>query len=128
MRRIGERARDFAGFFQGVKDAVAEAGTDVSDFTAGDPHDPPIAGYREALQAAAQTRDPRRYAYTMSDAGAQAAAATGLNGRLGTAFRPEDVLMTNAAMAGLAVTLRAVCDEGDEVIMISPPHFLYEPM
>src|SRR5207247_9323282 len=59
---------------------------------------------------------------------ARPAAGAGPNARRGTSFRPEDVLMTNAAMAGLAVTLRAICDEGDEVIIVSPPHFLYEPM
>jgi aspartate/methionine/tyrosine aminotransferase len=128
MRRIGERARDFAGFFEGLSAALAEAGPDVSDFSAGDPHDPPLEGYGEALRSVSRLRDPRWYAYTMNDPDAQAAAAAGLNDRLGTAFRPEDVLLTNAAIAGLAVTLRAVCDEGDKVILISPPHFLYEPM
>src|SRR5205814_9992478 len=28
----------------------------------------------------------------------------------------------------LAVTLRTICQEGDEVIIIQPPHFLYEPL
>ena len=128
MQRIGERARDFTEYFEGLGAALAEAGPDVSDFSAGDPHDPPLEGYGDALRSVSRSQDPRRYAYTMNDPDAQAAAAAGLNERLGTAFRPDDVLLTNAAIAGLAVTLRAVCDEGDEVILISPPHFLYEPM
>lgn len=36
--------------------------------------------------------------------------------------------LTNASIAALAVTLRTVCEPGDEVVIVSPPHFLYEPL
>ena len=47
---------------------------------------------------------------------------------LGVPFEPEDIVLTNASIAALAVTLRTVCEPGDEVIIVSPPHYLYEPL
>ena len=48
--------------------------------------------------------------------------------RTGIAFRPEDVAMTAGAFGALGVTIRALCDVGDEVIFLSPPWFFYELM
>ncbi len=126
--RIAEAAEPFIRFFNDYERNRAAAASHFSDFVAGNPQEPTIEGYGEAIQRHASSDDPRWFAYTMSDPGARAVAAASLNERLGSEFRPEDVVMTNAAMAGLAVTLRSVCDDGDEVVMVSPPHFLYEPM
>ena len=126
--RIAETAEPFIRFFSEYADHRDAAGPDASDFVAGNPQEPVIDGYAEAIRRHAYSDDPRWFAYTMNDPGAQAAAAASLNERLGSRFRPDDIVMTNAAMAGLATSLRAVCDDGDEVIMVSPPHFLYEPM
>jgi aspartate aminotransferase len=127
-RRIGEAAHRFVSFFREYEQWVANAGPDVADLTAGNPQEPALEAYGEALRAASRSDDPKWFAYMMSHPSAQETAAASLNGRLGTSYRAEDILMTNAAMAGLAVTLRAVCDPDDEVIMVSPPHFLYEPI
>ena len=43
-------------------------------------------------------------------------------------FKPEDIFLTTGAFAGLAVTLNAVLEPGDEVIFISPPWFFYETL
>lgn len=127
-RRIFETAKQFVSFFAEYEQWMARAGPDTSDLTAGNPTEPALEAYGEALRASSRSDDPQWFAYMMSHPAAQAAAAASLNARLGTEYRPEDVLMTNAAMAGLAVTLRAVCDPGDEVVLVSPPHFLYEPI
>jgi aspartate aminotransferase len=126
--RIASTAHRFFQFFSDYGPMVEQAGPDHSDLVAGNPTEPAIDGYAEALRNNSESDDPTWFAYTMSLPAAQAAAAESLNAVLGSDYRPEDILMTNAAMAGLAVTLRAVCDPGDEVIIVCPPHFLYEPI
>ena len=126
--RIAGAARRFVEFFGEFQDLVDRAGPDRCDFIAGNPQERAIAGYGEALRRHSESDDPTWFAYTMSLPKAQAAAAASLNTLLGTDYRPEDILLTNAAMAGLAACLRAVCDPGDEVVIVSPPHFLYEPI
>ena len=126
--RIYDAAHRFVEFFGEFGERMATAGPDHADLVAGNPQEPAIAGYGDALRRHSESAIPSWFAYTMNDADAQAAAAAGLNDLLGTDYRADDILLTNAAMAGLAVTLRAVCDPGDEVIIISPPHFLYEPI
>jgi aspartate aminotransferase len=54
--------------------------------------------------------------------------AGSLRARTGIAFRPEDIAMTAGAFGALGVTIRALADEGDEVIFLSPPWFFYELM
>ena len=61
----------------------------------------------------------------MSEPQAQDVVARSLSGYLGVPFEAEDIALTNASIAALAVTFRALCEPGDEVITISPPHFLY---
>src|SRR5947207_2772806 len=126
--RIAATASRFFDFFVEYGELIEAAGPDRCDLVAGNPQEPAIAGYGVALRNNSESSDPGWFAYTMSAPEAQAAAAAAVNGLLGSEYRPEDVVMTNAAMAGLAVTLRAVCDAGDEVIIVCPPHFLYEPI
>ncbi|HEY7283751.1 MAG TPA: aminotransferase class I/II-fold pyridoxal phosphate-dependent enzyme [Actinomycetota bacterium] len=128
INRIATRAMRFFEFFSDYGPMVAQAGPDHSDLVAGNPQERVIAGYGEALRRYSESDDPTWFAYAMSLPEAQEAAAESLNATIGSDYRPEDIHLTNAAMAGLAVTIRAVCDPGDEVIIISPPHFLYEPI
>jgi aspartate aminotransferase len=125
---IASRASAFFEFFADYGELIQQAGPDRADLVAGNPQEPALAGYGEAIRNHSESTDPAWFAYTMNAPEAQAAAAASLNELLGSDYRPEDILMTNAAMAGLAVSLRAVCDPGDEVVIISPPHFLYEPI
>jgi aspartate aminotransferase len=101
---------------------------ELSDFAAGDPHEMAMDAYVEVLRRWSVPEQPDWFAYKMSEPGAQKVVADSLRDYLGIPFEPEDVAMTNAAIAALAVTLRAVCQPGDEVIIIQPPHFLYEPL
>lgn len=102
------------------------AGPEISDFVSGDPHEMPIDGYVEALRRWSAPRRTDWYAYKRSEPEAQAVVAASLRERLDLPFEPEDVMMTNGAVAGLAVSLRVIAGPGDEVIIISPPYFLYE--
>lgn len=125
---IARRASRFFDFFNEYGEIIRKAGPGKADLVAGNPQEPAIAGYAEAIRNNSESSDPTWFAYTMSAPEAQAAAAAAINDLIGSDYGPDDIVMTNAAMAGLAVTLRAVCDPGDEVLIVSPPHFLYEPI
>jgi aspartate aminotransferase len=116
-------------FFTDVMPSIRERfGDQVCDFAAGNPQEGTLDGYVDALQRWTEPRLPDWYAYKTSEPEAQAVVANDLRDYLGIPFEPDDVALTNAAIAALAVTLRTICDPGDEVVIISPPHFLYPPL
>src|SRR5256885_8956501 len=57
---------------------------------------------------------------------AQRAVVASLAERRGVAYAEEDIALTTGAFAGLEIAMRAVCDEGDEVIYLTPPWFFYD--
>src|SRR5688572_29631642 len=98
----------------------------VADFTFGNPQELPLPGLVSALQRHAEPKDKDWFAYKFSEADSRAVIVESLRARTGIAYEPADVAMTAGAFGGLAVTLRALCDVGDEVIFLSPPWFFYE--
>lgn len=127
-RRVAGQLQDFrpvVEFFDQVARRREAAGGEFSDFVAGDPQEMALPGYVDALRRWSRPRRPDWFAYKMSEPESQAIVAKSLRERFGHDVEPEDVAMTNGAIAGLAVTLRLLCDPGDEVIVITPPHFLY---
>ena len=100
----------------------------VADFTFGNPQEMPLPGLVDALQRNAVPQDKDWFAYKFSEAEPRRIVADSLRRRTGIAFEPEDVAMTAGAFGALGVTIRALCDEGDEVIFLSPPWFFYELM
>jgi aspartate aminotransferase len=100
----------------------------ICDFTFGNPHEMPLAGFTEALNRWSVPQRPDWHAYQMSVPAAQAAVAEGLRRRYAVAFEAADIALTSGAFAGIAVALAAIVDPGDEVIFISPPWFNYEAL
>ncbi|MFD9623971.1 aminotransferase class I/II-fold pyridoxal phosphate-dependent enzyme [Streptomyces virginiae] len=98
-----------------------------SDFVAGNPHTL-LPGLVEALKRALPPQDDHWFGYKLSEPHARRTAAEALRERRGIAFDPEDIVMTNGAMAGLMAALRTVVDPGDEVIYFSPPWFFYRAL
>ena len=115
-------------FFTNSRWAQHRGETDICDFVLGDPHEMPLLGFTAALKKWAEPRNQDWFAYKDSEREAQAAVAASLRRRRGVPFGQEDILMTNGAFAGLAVTLAATTDPGDEVIFVSPPWFFYESL
>ncbi len=99
-----------------------------ADFVAGNPQDVVMPEFVEALQRATVPTGKDHYAYKFSEPEAQAAAAAGLRERRGVPFEDADIAMVDGAFAGLIVSIRVVCDPGDEVIFLSPPWFFYEAL
>ncbi len=100
----------------------------IADFTFGNPQELPLPGLVDALQRHAVPRNKDWFAYKFSEPEPRAVVAASLSSRTGIPFRAEDVALTAGAFGGLGVTLRALCDVGDEVIFLSPPWFFYELM
>ena len=100
----------------------------IADFTFGNPQELPLPGLVSALQGAADPKDKDWFAYKFSEAEPREVVVESLRRRTGIPFRAEDIALTAGAFGALGVTLRALCDEGDEVIFLSPPWFFYELM
>ena len=100
----------------------------VADFTFGNPQEMPLPGLVDALQRAAVPRDKSWFAYKFSEDEPRRIVAESLRQRTGIAYEPGDVALTTGAFGALAVTIRALCGPGDEVIFLSPPWFFYELM
>jgi len=115
-------------WFMGIAALRAKHGNEICDFAAGNPQEGAIEGYTQALKRWADVREPDWFAYKVSEPEAQGVVAGSLRTYLGIPFEPEDIALTNASIAALAVTLRTVCEPGDEVIIVSPAHYLYEPL
>lgn len=100
----------------------------ASDFRFGNPQEMPLPEIQQALTSWAVPQNKDWFAYKFSEPKAVAVAVESLRKRVGIDFDPLDVSMTTGAFGGLASTLRAVLDPGDEVIYLSPPWFFYVPM
>ena len=94
----------------------------------GDPQDMPLLELPQAITRWAQPQNKDWFAYKLSEPSAVAVAVAALKERIGIDFDPADVSITTGAFGGLATTLRAVLDPGDELIYLSPPWFFYVPM
>jgi aspartate aminotransferase len=101
---------------------------DVCDFAFGNPHEMPLESYVDALsrQIAPQNKD--WFAYKLNEDAPRQTLARILLERRRIAFEPDDIFLTNGAFAGLAVSMFAITDPGDEIIFNTPPWFFYEPM
>lgn len=98
------------------------------DFTFGNPHEIPPAGFVEALQRSLTPRHPSWYAYLQSSDEARATVARALREWRGLPFEPSDIHMTAGAFGAIAVALAAIIDPGDEVIYCVPSWFHYSSM
>ncbi len=128
IARVIEVLAPLLGAFIEAEQLIAAAGDDACDFMAGNPQELAGSEYVGALQRWAEPQRRDWFAYVRSNPRAQETVAEALREQLGIDFEPDDITLTNAAIAALAVVLRTVAGEGDEVIIVSPPHFLYEPL
>jgi aspartate aminotransferase len=101
----------------------AEFGEDnVFDFSLGNPNATPPDAFFRALRAAAEEHQPALHRY-MPNVGfdeARAAVARFLRTEYDAPFEAADVIMTSGAAGGMNVTLRAICNPGDEVLILAP--------
>jgi aspartate aminotransferase len=100
----------------------------ISDFVAGNPHEPPIPEFVDALREAVTPRKDTWFAYPLSERSATETVSASLRERSGLVVPPKDVVMTTGAFGALAALFPAIADAGDEIVYLSPPWFFYESM
>ena len=101
---------------------------EACDFVAGNPQEMAMPAYVEAVQRALEPDSPSYYSYGPPWQPAIAAVAPALAKRLGIELDVEDVFLTRGASSGLVLLLHILIDPGDQVVMMSPPWFFYEPL
>ena len=94
----------------------------VFDFSLGNPIAEPPPRFHETLRGLLDESPPGAHRY-MPNAGlpeTRAAIARDLTRRTGRPFVPDRIIMTCGAGGGLNVSLKAILDPGDEVIIFAP--------
>ena len=101
----------------------AEIGAEnVYDFSLGNPSIPAPDAVRDSIAHALTLPATTLHSYTPANGlpAARQAVADSLNRRFGTSYAADDLYLTCGAAASISIVLNAICDEGDEVIVIAP--------
>ena len=127
--RVLRAGESMQPFIEGMLEFVSFASDpEACDFMAGNPEEPALPGYVEALQKWLVPQDRRWFAYGLGDRRAQEVAATSLTDELDVPFEANDIFLTRGAHGALALAMTLLLDPGDEVVFVSPPWFFYEAL
>lgn len=116
----GSAIRELFAYGQARK---AQIGDDkVFDFSLGNPSVPAPPQVKEAIVAALDEPSLALHGYTPAQGlpSTRAAIAAKLNRDHGTSYGASDLYLTMGAAAALDASINAVCEPGDEVIVIAP--------
>ena len=101
----------------------AQIGADkVFDYSLGNPSVPAPAAVRASIERSLQLPSDQLHGYTPAPGlpEVRAAVAESLNRRFGTSYGMADVFMTVGATASVSMTIHALTNPGEEVIVIAP--------
>lgn len=101
----------------------AQIGADkVFDYSLGNPSVPAPAAVRASIERSLQLPSDQLHGYTPAPGlpEVRAAVAESLNRRFGTSYGMADVFMTVGAAASVSMTIHALTNPGEEVIVIAP--------
>jgi len=127
---ISKKMNDFAQssswirkmFEEGARLKAEFGAENVFDFSLGNPDLSPPPEFQQALVELAQKDSPGSHAY-MPNGGypfVREAVAARISTEQGVTLSADEMLMTCGAAGGLNVTLKALLDPGDEVIILTP--------
>ncbi len=124
MQELGAKRSVIREIFEYGNRRRAELGAEnVFDFSLGNPSVPaPEAVERELVRLLEETPPQQLHAYTSAqgDPAVRAAIAEHLNRTYGAGADPTLIYMTAGAAASLTVSLTAILEPGDEVILLAP--------
>lgn len=124
MTALGQKSSVIREIFEYGKRRKAEIGEDnVFDFSLGNPSIPAPQEFTDTLRNLLDSSDPTSlHGYTSApgDMAARKRIADGINARFSLPAAPENIYMTCGAAASLTITLHALINEGDEVILLAP--------
>jgi aspartate aminotransferase len=94
----------------------------VYDFSLGNPSIPAPEAVRASMERSLALPATQLHGYTPAAGlpSAREAVAKSLNRRFGTGYGPGDLYLTCGAAASLSISFHALCNPGDEVIVIAP--------
>ena len=115
------KIREIFEYSRGRKSAVGE--DNVFDFSLGNPSIPAPASINNAiLDLTEKTNSVALHGYTSAqgDLGVRKAVADSIVKRFGVSAQADDIYMTCGAAASLTITLKSICEAGDEVVVLAP--------
>jgi DNA-binding transcriptional MocR family regulator len=93
----------------------------IANFAAGNPQEPTLSGFVEALRRYSVPMSIDWFAYRFMHEPARQAAAISMTDELGIGFTAEDIFLTRGASGAIALALGALIEPGDEVIFLGAP-------
>jgi len=124
MRDLGARRSVIRELFEYGKKRKAEIGAEnVFDFSIGNPSVPSPEAVNETLVRLLSEKDPvalHGYTSAQGDAGVRRAIADYIQATHGESADPDLIYLTVGAAASLTVSLTALLNEGEEVILLAP--------
>lgn len=124
MYALGSKRSEIRELFEYGKKRIAEVGVEnVYDFSLGNPSVPAPECVKEALARLVLETDPvslHGYTSAQGDAGVRQACAEYITKTHGFECGADDFYMTCGAAASLTVSLNALAQDGDEVIVLAP--------
>ncbi len=124
MTALGQKSSVIREIFEYGRRRKAEIGEqNVFDFSLGNPSIPAPQELSDIMRDLLENEDPvmlHGYTSAAGDMGVRTAIAEHINSRFSAAAVPELIYMTCGAAASLTITLHALINEGDEVIVLAP--------
>ncbi len=124
MYELGAHSSVIREIFEYAKKRSAVVGKEnIYDFSIGNPNIPAPDIVDETIKKLIDTMPSAElhgYTSAVGDNKTRQAIADYLNKTHGTSFRKENFYMTAGAAASLTITLHALAEEGDEIILIAP--------
>lgn len=124
MYELGSKRSVIRELFEYGKQRAAELGADsVFDFSIGNPSVPAPVCVNETIKRLVNETEPavlHSYTSAQGDFDVRSTVARSLNKKGNLGYTADSIYMTCGAAAGLAIALRALCNKGDEIVIIAP--------
>lgn len=124
MLALGKKSSVIREIFEYAKVRRAEIGAEnVFDFSLGNPSIPAPQVVGETMQRLLEKTDPvslHGYTSAPGDLGVRQTIADNIRKRFGFEANSNLIYMTCGAAASLTISLKALCSEGDEVVLLAP--------
>ena len=124
MEQLGKKSSVIREIFEYAKKRRAEIGEDkVFDFSIGNPSIPAPEAVNEAIRRLVTEQDPvalHGYTSAPGDLSVRGKIADSITRRFGMEASAATIYMTCGAAASLTISLHAIVNEGDEVVVLAP--------
>ena len=121
MYELGSKRSVIRELFEFGKKLKSERGEDkVFDFSLGNPDIAPPSTVAKKIQKLAEQEGIHKYTSAQGDTNVLKKIADSLSKQHGLDLTTSNIYMTCGAAASLTISLKAICNEGDEVLIIRP--------